>query len=536
LPQLPALTALRFLAALLVFLFHFAPRGGAWEVVGGEGHVGVNIFFVLSGFLITLRYGDRLARPGPRLGDYFLRRAARILPLYYVVFVLASCLAGTGLPLSWSRLPEWTLTQALFSRSLDFLVVTTGWTLTVEECFYALAPLLFRANAGAQERTRRGPMLASALLLAVVAIVLYGMGAVLWTALDGRGPGFLSTPRYVSIHTLFGRFYDFAAGIFAALLFRRRSAGTSTLTWLDRPGLCAAATVAAVAAIVGGQAGMHAAGGMSGPSWLPFWLWNLELAPAAALLVLSLTSPVNPLARALGAAPWVYLGKISYALYLVQYTPLGKGLFYPVLPRSPLLGLALLYVGQSAVSALLYELVEEPTRRFVLRRAGRTEPAETAEATAMRRPIGSWRLAGAVAAVAAIAVPAAILALPSASTRGPATLAEVLAASPAPDDVLRPAPSAARPDGDAWLVRLPEEWGENWASRDARAPSALYVFGDGTPIPFTRGEPKAPGPAAFFRGPRKGSLALRVASVPGEIVIVRERPAVRVRLALARWR
>jgi peptidoglycan/LPS O-acetylase OafA/YrhL len=529
-PPLPALTALRFLAALLVFLFHFAPRGGWWDVVGGEGHVGVNIFFVLSGFLITLRYAERLAGPRPRLGDYFLRRAARILPLYYVVFLLASSFSGEGLPLSWSRLPEWTLTQALFSRSLDFLIITTGWSLTVEECFYALAPGLFRANAAVERSSGRAGLLASALLLAATTLVLYGIGAVIWTTLDGRGPGFLSTARAVSIHTLFGRFYDFALGIFAALVYRklrRREAPT----WLDRPAIGALATLAAAAAIVGCQAGMHAAGGMSGPHWLPFWLWNLALAPAAALLILSLTSAVNPLARFLGRRPFVYLGKISYALYLVQYTSLGKGLFYPILPRSPLLGLVLLYAGQCAVSAILFELVEEPARRLVLRLAGRPE--------ARPEPRGEgrvWRLAAATVVGLLVAVPWAILAAsPTGGGRGPVTLAEVMSAKPEEADVFRPLPAAARPDDGAWLIRLPEDWCENWASRDARAPSALHVFQNGTPIPFTRGEPAATtGPAAFFRGPRKGSLALRLGQPPEEIVIVRERPLVRLRLALAR--
>jgi peptidoglycan/LPS O-acetylase OafA/YrhL len=519
---LPALTALRFVAALLVFLFHFAPRGGVWEVVAGEGHIGVNIFFVLSGFLITLRYGERLARPDAGLGDYFLRRAARILPLYYAVFILASVLAGTGLPLSWARLPEWTLTQALFSRSLDFLVITTGWTLTVEECFYALAPLLFRTEARLSA-PGRAPLLTRTLLALGTTAVLYGIGAVIWTLLDGRGPGFLSTARYVSIHTLFGRFFDFATGMVAALLVRRAQA--------LRPLVAAGATVAAAAAIYGCEAGMHAAGGMSGPRWLPFWLWDFALAPAAALLILSLTNALNPFARALGAGPFVYLGKISYALYLVQYTPLGKGLFYPVLPRSPLLGLALLYLGQSAVSALLFEAVEEPARRWLLRRSG-----QRAESAAEERAPRRLRYAGGMMVVTAIAVPCLILAAPASSGRRLATLAEVLAAAPDPVDVLRPEPSSARPDGDAWLIRLPEEWSENWASRDARAPSALHVFHEGVRVPFSRGEPPGPAPAAFFRGPRKGSLALRLGGPPDDIVIVRERPLVRLRLALASLR
>jgi hypothetical protein len=282
----------------------------------------------------------------------------------------------------------------------------------------------------------------------------------------------------------------------------------------------------AAAAIVGCQAGMHAAGGMSGSRWFVFWLWNFALAPAAALLILSLTNTGNPFTRALGATPFVYLGKISYALYLVQYTPLGKGLFYPVLPRSPFVGLALLYLGQSAVSALLFETVEEPARRWLLRRAGKREGPVPARVVPMR-------YAGGTMVFAAIAVPCLIIAAPSSSARRLATLGEVMAAAPDSADVLRPDPAAARPDGDVWLIRLPEEWAENWASRDARAPSALHVFEEGQPIPFSRGEPSGSGRAAFFRGPRKGSLAVRLGRPPGEIVIVRERPLVRLRLALA---
>src|SRR5713101_1249714 len=125
--QFAALTSLRFLAALLVFVFHFQPRRGGLKVVIGQGHVGVGIFFVLSGFLITLRYFPDRARGEFRMGEYFLRRAARSLPL--------------------------------FGESLHLFAIPTSWSLTVEECFYALAPLLFLAIAAAQRRAPRRPIL-----------------------------------------------------------------------------------------------------------------------------------------------------------------------------------------------------------------------------------------------------------------------------------------------------------------------------------------------------------------------------------------
>src|SRR2546428_7022138 len=173
--QFAALTSLRFLAALLVFVFHFQPRSGGLDVVIGQGHVGVGIFFVLSGFLITLRYFPDQARGKFRVGEYFLRRAARILPLYYTVFILSQYLANGGLSFA-DRVPEWTLTQALFGESLHLFVIPTSWSLTVEECFYALAPLVFLAIAAAQRRAPRRPMLAAAAVLLGVAGPLFAPG------------------------------------------------------------------------------------------------------------------------------------------------------------------------------------------------------------------------------------------------------------------------------------------------------------------------------------------------------------------------
>ena len=305
--QFAPLTSLRFLAALLVFVYHFQPRSSVLKVVIGQGHVGVGIFFVLSGFLITLRYFPDQARGKFRVGEYFLRRAARILPLYYTVFILSQYLANGGLSFT-DRWPEWTLTQALFGESLHLFVIPTSWSLTVEECFYALAPLVFLAIAAAQRRAPRRPMLAAAAVLIGVTILLFAAGATTWTILDGRGPGFLRDPEKVALHTLFGRFYDFAVGAFAALLF----ASPSSERWrriLGRPVPALLATCGAVALILTAQWGMYDAGGLDGPHWAWAWSWDLLLPVAAASLVVSLTSSGNPVARLLSLSPFVYLGR-----------------------------------------------------------------------------------------------------------------------------------------------------------------------------------------------------------------------------------
>jgi peptidoglycan/LPS O-acetylase OafA/YrhL len=527
--RFPALTALRFVAALLVFLFHFPPSGAAWDVVAREGHVGVSVFFVLSGFLIALRYAEAMARGEVRLRDYFVRRAARILPLYYAVLFLSLGLTHADVPGLRALLPELTLTQALFGESVHHLVIPTSWSLTVEECFYAAAPLLFLSLAAVSRRFPRRPLAAALVLLTLVVAGLFVFGLGIPGLLDGRGPGFLRAPHEIVLHTAFGRFYDFAVGVMGALVFVS-PAGAALRRGVETPrrGLAAAALAAAL--IVGAQWGMHAAGGIDGPHWARAWAWNLLLAPATALLIVALTAPRNPAARALGASAFVYLGKISYALYLVQLTPLGKGLMYRVLPHGGLGALFLLYAGMTAVSVVLYELIEEPGRRLVLRGAGLD-----AEADDEPRVPAFVRVAAAIALAVAVTVQCATWVVVSASSEmGPVTLEELEAAAPAVRDVaVLPADAASIARDGALLVGFPRRWLEGWGD-DLRAPSALRVFADGQPVPFARREPASPQPAAFFRGPRAELLALRVVTSPHEIVVVRESPLVALRVQAAR--
>ena len=526
--QFAALTSLRFLAALLVFVFHFQPRSGGLDVVIGQGHVGVGIFFVLSGFLITLRYFPDRARGEFRMGEYFLRRAARILPLYYTVFIMSVYLARGELSFS-DRLPEWTLTQALFGESLHLFAIPTSWSLTVEECFYALAPLLFLAIAAAQRRAPRRPILVAGGVLFGVTVALLTAGAGVWTVLDGRGPGFLRTPDELVIHTLFGRFYDFACGAFAAFIFAAPSSGRWRRVLGRRlPGLLA--TCGAAALIVTAQRGMHDAGGIDGPRWAQAWAWNLLLAPAASALVLSLTSVGNPVARVLSASPLVYLGKVSYALYLVQLTPIGKGLFYRILPRHDDTALVALYVGITAVSAILYELVEEPARRLILRTAG-LEPAALRPSSAPALA----RLGAAAVLAVSLASQCATWAVASVSeSLGPVTLGELRAVGVRATDLLAmPGETLSTGRRGVLLVGLPRAWREGWGD-DLHAPSRLRVFADGAAVPFSRREPPGEGVAAFFRGPRATLLAVRPAQAPAQLVVVRESPLLSAGVQMAR--
>jgi hypothetical protein len=209
-------------AAALVFFYHFPPDLPApWSALASEGHVGVTVFFVLSGFLITARYGERFADGRGSLREYFGKRVARILPLYWTVLGLSLLLSTGTLGLEWTRLPEWTVTQALLEDSVHDLVVPTSWSLTVEECFYALAPLLFLSLGAARRRFPARSEASLALVLALWVAGLYLLGRGLNVLLPPDGPGFLVRLNALTTHTVFGRFFDFAVGAACAVAWPR---------------------------------------------------------------------------------------------------------------------------------------------------------------------------------------------------------------------------------------------------------------------------------------------------------------------------
>jgi len=142
--RLPGLDGLRAIAVLLVVLMHFCPSsasGSLWDKVVDNGGFGVEVFFVLSGFLIThllLREEKAAGRISIRL--FYARRALRILPplVLYLAFLYLACMAGA------IEVPITDLFAGLlFCRNYVGTSLETGhlWTLAIEEQFYLLWPI-----------------------------------------------------------------------------------------------------------------------------------------------------------------------------------------------------------------------------------------------------------------------------------------------------------------------------------------------------------------------------------------------------------
>src|SRR4051812_15765629 len=154
--HIPALDGVRGLAILLVLIFHFSQLGYTPNPTGfravlqkatAAGWIGVDLFFVLSGFLITSILVEAKGSQG-YFRNFYMRRVLRIFPLYYGVLAVAAVL---GL-VFYDRLPQeyrnvfhyqgglWAYLQN-FIR-IDWMGFTHFWSLAVEEHFYLVWPAL----------------------------------------------------------------------------------------------------------------------------------------------------------------------------------------------------------------------------------------------------------------------------------------------------------------------------------------------------------------------------------------------------------
>lgn len=224
----PALTGIRAVAAYLVFLYHFNPFAASGSTalahhIIAHFHIGVGIFFVLSGFLITARYADRVTFSRAWAARYLRNRVARIYPLYFILTLITFGAIGwdtrfdvTGIWRNYTSLDKLVvfLSNITFLRGffdgLKFTGIAQGWSLTVEETFYLLAPFMLY---GLLQNPKR-------LLIYGAAFLSLGMTIVFLCA-SWAPMGFFSSLGFMFNFTFFGRCTEFLAGMALAVFVRK---------------------------------------------------------------------------------------------------------------------------------------------------------------------------------------------------------------------------------------------------------------------------------------------------------------------------
>jgi peptidoglycan/LPS O-acetylase OafA/YrhL len=334
----PALTGVRALGACIVFFDHFP----LWV----NEYLTVNVmafFYALSGFLIFRIYYEQAQLNRRWLAKYFVNRFARIYPVYFLLLTVAVCVTHDFQP--WVLLKNYTLTHALFHPS--DLVIPPSWSLTVEECFYLLAPLFMLLAR------RRGFLAAFLVGCALLAAAL---------GISRLPTDFLHTPGFILSTTFFGHFVEFFAGVYLALAIMRIEAGGSLAVNGNRR------TLSGLAGVMVLTAAMMVVYGHPPLRMDVIILINNFLIPIPiAVLYWGLIREDTFLSRLLSGRLAALLGRSSYSFYLLHTLVINYFSIPFLLPLigSRLLCVLLTFLVTWSVSILLFVCFEEPANLFI---------------------------------------------------------------------------------------------------------------------------------------------------------------------------
>lgn len=383
----PLLDGYRAIAAFMVLTTHVAFNTGeiltpVFGPVLGRMDFGVTLFFLLSGFLLYRPWARAAMTDGdgPRLGGYTLRRAARILPAYWVMVAFTLLLLPDIQPVRWQAWPVHLGMLHIYIPGFTLEGLTQTWSLATEIAFYAVLPLV----AWIAGRRGRGNPDASArfqLLVLVIAI------AVAWTFTLLRVTGGLGTST-ITGYWLPGFLDWFALGMAAAVIQVRLSR-PSAPAWMGSVQQVARATGWCL--LIAGALAVIAATPIAGPltfdpaSPNSLVIKHLLYGAIAAFLLLPGFLGVgdstesgqvrgSTWGRMLASPVAVYLGTISYGVFLwhlvlLRFVQNALGLqvfaggFWIVWP--------LVVLASVAVASASWFLLERPVLDWAHRRTGR---------------------------------------------------------------------------------------------------------------------------------------------------------------------
>jgi peptidoglycan/LPS O-acetylase OafA/YrhL len=378
---IPSLTGVRGLASILIFFHHFNQTDFPPLLfrVLNEFHFPLSMFFVLSGFLICLRYYDNVELSGKWMRKYLKNRIARVYPIYLiltiVVFLFAwiandnSIYNGKNSPMTLFIM-NITFLRGFFD-DMKFTGIAQGWSLTVEECFYFSAPIFFILI-----KRSKIYFLIAPLVITAVGVLL----VLIFRNVDFYG--FFKSFKFLFISTFLGRTVEFFAGMVLAMIIRKADDSVSNVslyTWLGIIGIACTNLIMINQPI---------------SKEVPFALYqpigiftnNVLLPIAIATFFYGLIKENSVVKSILGSKTGELVGKSSYILYLIHlgfisnfisdslhkyadqfYAWLDKNEYWWLsehLNYTALVLLSHLFI-LTIISIILYKFIEEPINLYI---------------------------------------------------------------------------------------------------------------------------------------------------------------------------
>jgi len=383
----PALTGVRAMAAYLVFISHFCDQFDEnfphlLQRFLGEFHIGVSLFFVLSGFLITFRYYDKFkGLSGEWFKQYLKNRVARIYPMYalltiaaFVYYFVSKDPVIIGGDQNANTNPILLLVLNItFLRGFFYQFWNTGiaqgWSLTVEECFYFSAPIIFLI-AKKYHKFYIQPLIITAFAVSIFLIFR-----------NVNFYGFFGNIYFVLLYTFFGRCFEFFVGVQLAKIVLKKGFGRKTKFNITYPAFLMIFVCVLVMALQTPVKPWIA--GLESP--VGVFTNNYVLCICVAFFFYGLLTEETLFKRFL-ALPFIeLLGKASYIFYLIHlgwmyklissaFNALNDSVFklydkWGVDWHSPFeynwLNLLYAFIVLNAVSVTLFKLIEEPLNHYI---------------------------------------------------------------------------------------------------------------------------------------------------------------------------
>lgn len=353
------LSGLRIFAALAIVLFHlpgllWLPAG---TFTGIQLNQGVSFFYVLSGFILQHSYRQRIGFVGGITPIQFIAlRFFRLWPCHIAVLVLLIVANGPGVlnyflhTYSTGQIFSAVFLLQAWNPDLKVVFALNGpaWAISVEMFFYALFPLLCRQGLISPLRPA---LLGGGLTVAWLTAIWLYMPNGNFETLAGTNP--------------LARMLEFSVGISAYEYFSKRRFRSGT--WLEIGALALVALSVAktpiVAWFVGNKLGLH----------LMWWLGNCFSFWAFTVVIVVFFWQKGGVSKFMGWKPAVYLGEISFTLYLVHqplllYLSQSAPWFHKLPLPMQVVAFAIIVLG---LSAALHHLIEKPctniTKRLILR-------------------------------------------------------------------------------------------------------------------------------------------------------------------------
>ncbi|MGI8446360.1 MAG: acyltransferase family protein [Streptosporangiaceae bacterium] len=409
---MPGLDGLRALAVLAVIAYH--------EQLGWApgGLLGVGVFFTLSGYLITdLLLGQWARSGGLNLGDFWLRRARRLLPALFVMLAVVTAWVTVVSPARLASLRGAVAAATTYSSNWFYIYTHNSyfarfappgpfdhlWSLAVEEQFYLVWPWLLLLGVYV---VRRRP--SAVRWLALPTLALAAASAVGMLRLDH--PGYDPTRVYEGSDT---RACGLLIGAALAMVWpSRRTARTAlwSRVMLDGAGFAGLAVVGLMIWRVGQYSAFTYQGGL------------VLLSVATAGVVAAVACPGSLVGATLGWKPLRWIGVRSYGIYLWHYPVII--LTSPANSTEDLPRAALQVAASIGIAALSWRFVEEPIRHGALERAWKRMRSRTAW-QAQSSGVSSWAAVtgGAMVIALACAGLSGAVRVPRASSAATGTLA-----------------------------------------------------------------------------------------------------------------